>query len=403
MIHRSPVRPSPVRLLAPLTAILAGAAIGGLGGGCTVVLPGTETTAAAPRDAGRHRSPERRRADFPIDHGEYAKIGYRLDWVGYPTITGSQPIRDIVAYDDFVAVVEQGGLVTVMETNTGTRRCGDQVGTGLTRFMGLDRAGDRLIVATQAEVFALNPVTCNLSGRFRTEKIVSTAPLIYGNFIIFGTGAGELLAHAMTGSVEGVKVWGFGTGAAIEGEPVLIGSRVGAVSQNGHVTFVDAQSGHLVGRARIWGGLATNPVADEHTMYIASLDQSIYAIAADGGALLWRYRTPYPLRAQPTLHTGESGTVLYAAIPGQGLVALDAATGAVRWTNADFNGTVVAINRGRLLAYDGESAALLEPRNGDILERVSLPGVSFLKPDKFEDGNLYIASRSGLVAKFNAR
>jgi outer membrane protein assembly factor BamB len=402
MTHRAPVRPHPARMLAPLAAILAGAAIGGLGG-CTVVLPGTETSSAAPRETGRYRNPEQRRADFPIDHSDYARIGYRLDWVGYPTITGSQQIRDVAPYEDFVAVVEQGGLLTVMETNTGARRCGDQLGNPLTRFMGLDRANGRLIVATQSEVFGLNPITCNLEGRFSTDKIVSTPPLIYGNLIIFGTGAGELLAHAMTGSVEGVKVWGFGTGAAIEGEPVLIGTRVGAVSQNGHVTFVDAQSGHLVGRTRIWGGLATDPVADDHTMYIASLDQSIYAIAADGGTLLWRYRTPYPLRTQPTLHTGEDGTVLYAAVPGQGLVALDAATGAVRWTNAEFNGSVVAINRGRLVAFDGESAALLEPRNGDILERVSLPGIALLKPDKFEDGNLYIASRSGLVAKFNAR
>jgi outer membrane protein assembly factor BamB len=407
MTHRTEIRSPRSALLARAVALTAGAAacIAGLGlSGCTVVLPGQETSAAAPRDTGGRRfSPEQRRAEFPIDHAEYARLGYRLDWVGYPTVTGSQQIRDIAAYDDFVAVVEQGGLVTVLETNTGARRCGDQLGTTLTRFMGLDRFGDRLIVATQSEVFSLQPMTCTLMGRFATDKIVSTPPVVFGNLIIFGTGAGELLAHTMTGGVHGVKVWGFGTGAAIEGEPVIVGNRIGAVSQNGNVTFVDAQSGSLVGRARIWGGLATNPVADEHTMYIASLDQSIYAFAADGGSMLWRYRTPYPLRDQPAFHAGEDGGTLYAAIPGRGLVALDAATGQARWTTADFNGTVVAINRGRLVAFDGQSAALIDPRTGDILERVPLPGVSMLKPDKFEDGRLYVASRSGLVARFNPR
>lgn len=375
--------------------------------GCTVVMPGSgnvsTTSGASGRDAGRSRTPEQRRADFPIDHADYAKIGYRLDWVGYPTVTGSLPIRFIAPYDDFIAVVEQGGRLTVLETNTGGRRCGDQIGNPLTRFMGLDRFGDQLIVATQAEVFGLNPVTCNLMTRFPMEKIASTGPLVHQNLIIFGTGAGEIMAHAIVGSVEGVKAWGFATGAAIEGQPVLVGSAVGAVSQNGQVTFVDANSGGLVGRARIWGGLATNPIADDHTMYIASLDQSIYAIAAHGGTLLWRHRTPYALRQQPALRQAEDGSVLYAAVPEQGLVALDAGTGQVMWTTANFQGSVIGANRGRLVAFDGETAALIDPQRGDILERVKLPGALFLKADAFEDGNLFVVSRSGVVARFNPR
>lgn len=374
-------------------------------GGCTVVTPGTGnvTSSLGQQTSTANRTPEQRRADFPIDHQSFARLGYRLDWVGYPTVTGTHPIRLLAPYDEFVAVVEQGGRLSILETNTGARRCGDQVGSHLTRFMGLERSGDLLLVATQAEVFGLDPVTCNLRHRFSTEKIVSTGPVVHQNRIIFGTGAGEILAHAIVGSVEGVKAWGFAVGAAIEGQPVLVGSTIGAVAQNGQVTFVDAQTGRLSGRARIWGGLATNPVADEHTMFVASLDQSIYAFAADGGTQLWRHRTPYALRKQPTLHETEDGTVLYAAIPGQGLVALDGGTGRVLWTTPDFDATVVAINRGRLVAFDGESAALIDPRRGDIIERVTLPGAHFLQADKFVDGNLYIVSRSGVVARFNVR
>jgi outer membrane protein assembly factor BamB len=372
--------------------------------GCTVVLPGMETPGGPQfREAGPDRTPEQRRKDFPIDHGDYARIGYRLDWVGYPSITGSLPVRSIEPYDDVVAVVEQGGRLTVLETNTGGRRCGDQLGTPLTRFMGIERDRTRLVIATQAEVFSLNPITCNLEARFRNERIISTAPAVYHNLVIFGTGAGEIIAHALGGSIEGVKAWGFATGAAIEGHPVLMRDIVGAVSQNGEVTFVTAQQGRLVGRARIWGGLATNPVADDYTMYVASLDQSIYAIVADGGVVMWRYRTPYPLSTQPSLRITDEGTVLYAAVPGQGLVALDGGTGNVQWTARDFSGTVVAINRGRLVGFDGESAALLDPATGDILDRVPVPGAMIMKPDRFEDGNLYVVSRSGVVAKFNPR
>lgn len=375
-------------------------------GGC-VVLPGQPSSGpAAPRirDAGPNRTLDQRRADFPISHDDYARLGYRLDWIGYPTITGSLPVEQIFPQDDFVAVVERGGRLTVLETGTGARRCGDQLGTQLTRFMGLARIGDgSLFIATQAEVFRLNPATCNMVGRFRTEKIVSTSPVIFGNLAIFGTGAGEILAHGISGAAQGVKAWGFGTGGAIEGAPVLIGETIGAVSQNGEVTFVSAQTGSLIGRARIWGGLSTNPVGDDYTLYVASLDQSIYAFAADGGAMLWRYRTPYPLTVQPTLHQASQGSVLYAAVQGQGLVALNGSDGSVLWKNPDFSGTVVAVNRGRLLAFDGRTAALIDPQRGDIIERVTLPGATILKPDRFEDGNLYVVSRSGVVAKFNLR
>jgi outer membrane protein assembly factor BamB len=373
-------------------------------GGCTVVLPGMEHPHTPTiREAGPDRTPDQRRAKFPIDHGDYAKLGYRLDWVGYPAVTGSFPIQHVQPYDDLVAVVEQGGRLTVMETNTGARRCGDQVGSPLTRFMGITRANGQLIVATQAEVLRLDPVTCNLVGRFRTQRIVSTTPVVYGNLIVFGTGAGEILAQAITGSVEGVKAWGFGTGAAIEGAPVLVGDAIGAVSQNGEVTFVSAPSGQLRGRNRIWGGLANSPVGDDYAMYVASLDQSVYAFAADGGTQLWRYRTPYQLRGRLALYESDGGVALYVPVPGVGLIALDAGSGSVMWTADGYAGSVVAVNRGRLVAFDGQSAALIDPMTGDILESVRLPGVAFIKPDRFEDGNLYVASESGVLARFNTR
>jgi outer membrane protein assembly factor BamB len=352
---------------------------------------------------GPERSAEQRRAQFPFQFEDYAKLGYRQDWVGYPAITGSLPVRFVQPYDDFIATLEQGSTLTILEPNTGGRRCAVQLSNPLTKFTGItrDEGNGRLIVSSDADVFFIDTQTCNMVDRQEIEKIVATEPVRYGNLFIFGTNVGEILAHLSTSAAPGVKAWGFATGAAIEHNPVLIGAIIGAVNQAGEVLFLDALSGSLVGRNRVYGGLRTNPVADEQAMYFASEDQSVYAFAPTG-QLLWRHRTASPLTVQPTLHNDR----LYVGIVGEGLVAFDAASGEQVWRAPDLAGvTIVAQSRQGLIGFDPrtEDAFVIETGSGDIIERVQLRGVQSLKADRFEGGNLYALTRSGVLAKFQPR
>jgi outer membrane protein assembly factor BamB len=351
---------------------------------------------------GPQRTPEERRADFPISYEDYARLGYRRTWVGYPAITGSLPVTFFQPYDDMTAVLEQGTTLSILEPNTGGRRCSVTLSNPITKFTGISREENRLLVSSDADVFVIDTQTCNVTARQRIEKIVSTEPAHFGNLLIFGTPTGELLAHMSTSTIPGVKIWGYGMNGAIERKPVLIGRVVGAVSQTGDVAFLDAQSGNRVGRNKIFGGLSTDPVADEQLMYAASMDQSVYAFNPDGGALLWRYRTSSPLRTQPTVHGGR----LYVGIPGEGLVAFDAASGSVAWKAKGLDDTViVAAGKNRLVGFDAKAQMgyVIGPERGDVIERVKMPGVAMVKADRFEGGNLYTVSASGVVAKFQPK
>jgi hypothetical protein len=376
----------PTRLCVPLALALV--TLGGCGGGHR-------------SDVGPARSPEERRARFPISFEDYARLGYRQDWVGYPAVTGSLPVRHMAVYDDVVVTLEQGSTLTILETGTGGRRCAVQLSNPLTKFVGLAREpGGRLIAASDADVFFVEPQTCNLGGRQTIEKIAATEPVLVGNILVFGTSVGELLGHLTTAG-GGVKAWGFATGAAIEHAPVRIGDTVGAVSQAGDVIFVNPMSGSLLGRERIFSGLATNPVADDDAMYVASLDQSVYAFSPSG-SLLWRYRSGVPLRTQPTVHDG----VLYVGMASEGLVAFEAASGRKIWTARGLENTVVVgMNRQGLVGFDAaaQTAYSVDAQRGDVLERVPVPGARIMRMDRFEGGNLYIVSDSGLVAKFQPR
>src|SRR5690606_12182537 len=109
----------------------------------------------------------------------------------------------------------------------------------------------------------------------------------------------------------------------------------GVVSQGGDVIIIDTRSGASTLRARIFDGLANDPVAGDDAMYVASLDQSVYGFAARGSSWDWRLRTDQPITEQPVLLDG----VLYVDIPGEGLTALDPAYNGERiWSNAGVSG-----------------------------------------------------------------
>lgn len=368
-------------------AILAGGLLAGLSGCETLFGPGS---------AG---SPETRRKDFPINHDDYARVGYRLDWVGYPAVSGREQIDFIYADADVVVTLEAGSTVTCLGAADGSVRWTQQLADRLTRFVGLDRSGARVLASGEGDLFVMDVDTGNVVSRQQYQKIVSTPPAIAGNLLIYGTGIGEVFAHMVLSAVEGLKAWGNHVTGAIEAAPTLVGSSVGVVTQTGSVLFVDAASGTPVGATRIHGGLATDPVASDRVMYVAGLDQSVWAINAEGGSVLWRHRTATPLRQQPTLHAG----TLYCAIEGSGLAAFDAATGTIRWTAKGVQGTVIATNQGRLVVWDGKAMHLLDAARGDVMESATLRGVAKITTDKFEGGNLYTVSTRGIVAKFAPR
>ena len=368
-------------------ACLAGVLLAALGvGGCS----------SSPFSPGRQLSIEERRKEFPVQYDVYSKIGYRLDWVGFPTITGSLPVQSFQGYDDMAVALEAGSFLSILEPNTGAQRCADQLSNALTKFVGFVRDGNRIYVASEGEIFTVDTQTCNLFSRQKTARIVATEPVLFNNLLIFGSGVGEVFAHYAAGGVGGVKAWGFLGRGAFEHKPVVIGSAIGVVSQTGQVLFLDAQSGSLLGRNDIYDGLATNPVTDGHLMFVASLDQSLYAFTPDGASTVWRFRTGAPLRVQPTATADR----VYCAIPEQGLTAFESGTGHVLWSTKGFQGTVVGTNHGRLVAWDGTDAALIDAARGDIIERVTLKGAAMLRPDQFDDGKLYVVSKSGVVARF---
>lgn len=338
-----------------------------------------------------HLSPEVRAQRFPMVHDAYAKLGYRVDWTGFAVMSRGGTASHFLVQDDLCFVLESGSLVTAIETSNGAMRWSEELATPLTRFVGLARQGNQLLVSSEADLYFCDTETGTVHTRQDLGNIVNTPPVLVGNIAVFGTVGSGLMGHLM---VHGVSMWGYTMNGTIDQSLAVVGGAIGCVSRAGEVVFVDGATGSLIMQTRIFDGTSVPPASSDSLMFIASEDQSLYAFSPMSPSPAWRYRSDRPLRERPVFHNG----TLYCTIPGLGLTAF-AEDGRVMWSSPKVTGHVVGVSGGRLVVWNGSSAFLVDPARGDVRDEASVPGVRHLVADRFVDGSLYAVSDLGVVRK----
>ncbi|HLB12521.1 MAG TPA: PQQ-binding-like beta-propeller repeat protein, partial [Dehalococcoidia bacterium] len=122
--------------------------------------------------------------------------------------------------------------------------------------------------------------------------------------------------------------WSYATGGAVRTSPAVTGRTVYVVAEDKALYLLDAQTGvrkpSYQGNAYAFSG---SPALAGGVLYQGADDGSLYALDAASGRTLWTYLTGSPVRSTPAV-TG--GTVYFTS--GTKLYALDAQTGALRWS-----------------------------------------------------------------------
>ncbi len=336
-------------------------------------------------------------------YNTYRRLGYRLEWSSRTVVSSRSRVEQVMTYRDIVLTQDGSNTVTLLESTDGAVRWSADLAGDLEQFVGLDRLvmGDsrRVVACSESEIYLLDERTGDLRDRQKLTELVNTPPtMTAGGLAVFGCPTSRVICQDVVRRARG---WAYGVNGAVTSRPVVVsGNVVGLVSQGGDVLFLDAVKGTGRGITRIYGGLANNPVSDGSAMYVASLDQSIWAIEPFGAdRIRWRNRYEQPITAQPVLH----GDTLYVTIPGKGLTSLDTATGVTNWDNPEVDGDVIAIRDGRPLVWNGSDAVLVDPRHGRVIERETLDDVQILRADEFVDGNLITVARDGTVKKYSPR
>lgn len=226
--------------------------------------------------------------------------------------------------------------------------------TGLTAQTAMFRGG-----ADHTGVYeSASPTLQTLAWKFKTNGRVISSPVVAGNAVYVGSTDGSLYAIDRS---TGAQRWKFDTRGPVASSPAYHGGLVYVSSMDGNVYAVNADSGTVrwtfatKGERRftapgIHGAMPrtermpdpfdvfmSSPAVANNTVYIGSGDQHVYALDAATGALKWSFATGDVVHASPAVANG----VVYIGSWDRNLYALDASTGRERWRHTTGNDTVI--------------------------------------------------------------
>ncbi|MCP4810475.1 MAG: PQQ-binding-like beta-propeller repeat protein [Proteobacteria bacterium] len=241
--------------------------------------------------------------------------------------------------------------------------------------------------------------------RYEAGAPVQSQPVLVGDSILFADSGGYTWRYAV-GAEE--STWSHFGGAPVEATPTLDGSRVYVANVDDVVYALDARTGELQWRyARppdplrdseltLFG--APSPVVVGDLVLAGFSDGSLVALSADGGEIAWERRVGegrYPdLIATPVVADGVAFTGGYS----EPLVAIDLVNRSIRW-RIDVGSSSAATMHDGVLYHGGTDGKLraIEPDTGDVLWLWDSETTGALTQPQVVDAGVLVASSDGTV------
>ena len=200
--------------------------------------------------------------------------------------------------------------------------------------------GTHLYVASRDKnVYALDSRTGREVWRVPTGDIMTATPAVYQDLVIVASFDGKVQALAAR---DGAQRWTYDARLAVAGDLTVAGDRVLVGSRSYDLIALDATSGKEAWKRYYWfSWIESPPVVHDGVVYTGSSDATnVYAINLSDGAVRWKTLVP-GWSWQRTAVNDElviAGTAGAGAFPGPragSLVALDRASGSIRWILID--------------------------------------------------------------------
>jgi eukaryotic-like serine/threonine-protein kinase len=195
-----------------------------------------------------------------------------------------------------------------------------------------------------------SPGAMKLKWRFRSGGPIRSSAAASAGVVCFGSRDGKLYAvDASTGALR----WSFETGGDVSSSPAIAAGSVYFTGGDGHIYALNLADGrkkwkfetgaeipyfYIPGEPRTYDYWSSSPVVAGGTLYVGSRDGRVYALGLEGN-LKWKTDMGSTIVASPAVADG----IVYEGDMEGKLLALDAATGKVRWKahaegNAMFRG-----------------------------------------------------------------
>jgi outer membrane protein assembly factor BamB len=200
--------------------------------------------------------------------------------------------------------------------------------------------GKRLYYASRDKnLYALDANSGREAWRAAAGDLMTATPALYEDTVIFAAFDGKVQAVSAR---DGKARWTYDAKLAVAGDVVVSEGRVLVGSRSYDLIALDAATGRELWKRYYWfSWIESPPVVRDGVIYTGSSDATnVYAIDLANGSLRWKTAVP----GWSWQRTAVSGKLVIAGTAGAGqypgsragsLVALERATGAIRWIHLE--------------------------------------------------------------------
>ena len=330
------------------------------------------------------------------------ELGYEVDW--QYAAAGSN-LKLLTVQHDSVFTLDENNYLTRIDREDGTRVWRIPISYPLAEIQGVTYLPDydRVLILSGGDLYILHAADGSQIARQHLEKVANTEALPFDDQIIYGSRNGQLIwhSHVITFQSNGYQI-----ANSIKLTPLRLGQLIVVTGNDGELAVIDASSASKYWSKKLLDGIVTSPVIGNGVLYVAGLDQHVWAFDLGSGRNLWRYLTETPLRDSPVV----IGDVVLQQVPREGLICFEALPkskpgGAIIWSAKDVAGNVVTTRRENLIIWDQKNRQLdvLTALRGGHVSSTSLPLVDILMATSTKDGDIYAYHRDGRVVRLVPR
>jgi outer membrane protein assembly factor BamB len=266
-----------------------------------------------------------------------------------------------------------------------------------TSWPGLTVDQNTLYMAYSTNVYAINADTGSVIWKYpastKSRQQYYAAPAVTEDAVFVGDFS-KVFYQINRSSGEEVQQF-LGAKNRYVGDPLVVGDMILAPSADYFLYSLDKQFNQnwkFETKAAIWA----KPVSDGSTVYVASMDHTLYALVLRTGEKIWEVDAKGAIVGTPVLDNG----ILYLASNGNVAMAINAANGRVKWeqtlSSPVWSGMVVQDG----ILYFGDldgSLHALKAEDGSSVWKTEMNGAVIARPAIIPEGLIVVTEAGSAI------
>ena len=182
-------------------------------------------------------------------------------------------------------------------------------------------------------LYVLNTLTGREAWKVHAGSKVRSSPLVVGDRVYFGTEDGEVHCVDFSGKTQ----WHLTAKRAVTASPHFANGVIYISSLDSVLYAIDANTGWVIWRFRMNKGSISTPTTDINHIFVGSTDGNMYCVNMKSSSKEWNYSTDNQINGSPVLY---KDAIYFGGVDGK-IYCLEARNGHLRWEYAT-NGPITS-------------------------------------------------------------